>query len=328
MAGIRALRKLQLGAESTEGTAVPATTIWRGIGTIQDARETVFPQEDIGILVGTDRTYVPRVEATLNLESVEATFEQLPYLFEMGVKSVSPTTDADGDGIFTYTIPIQITDIATATDLGTYTIEGGDNQQAERFAYAFARSITLSGSGGEALMMSAEITGREVGTTDFTASLPIPAVEDILFSKGKLFIDPTSTYPATTQASNTLLSANLSINTGWIPVFTADGELYFSFVKQTMPEVTLEITFEYNGTAVAEIANWRNQVARSIRLRFDGSSAAKYAIFDMAGKWDNFSAIGEQDGNDIVTGVFRARYNSTAAAFFRATIGTDLASLP
>jgi hypothetical protein len=48
----------------------------------------------------------------------------------------------------------------------------------------------------------------------------------------------------------------------------------------------------------------------------------------MVGKWDNFEKIGERDGNDVVTGNFRARYNSTAAGFFTAVIGTNLASLP
>jgi hypothetical protein len=120
-----------MGAESVPGTAVDATSIWRGIGTIQDNLETVFPQEDIGILPGTDRQYIPRVEALLSLENTEATYEQLPYLFQMGVANVTPTTDANGVGIFTYTMPIASSDINVSTDLGTYTWEGGDNQQRQ-----------------------------------------------------------------------------------------------------------------------------------------------------------------------------------------------------
>jgi len=327
MVGIKAYRRLQMGPETTEGTAVPATSYWRGIGTIQDNLETVFPQEDIGILPGTDRQYIPRVEALLTLENTEATYEQLPYLFEMGVESVSPTTDANGS-IYTYTMPIASSDINTSTDLGTYTWEGGDNQQAEEFAYGFCRSFNLSGDAGQALMMNAEIVGRQVSTTDFTADLTIPTVEEILFSKGALYIDGTDTYPSTTQASNTLLSMNLAVNTGWTPVYTADGNLYFSFVKQAMPEVTLSITFEHDATSVAEIAAWRAGTARSISIEFTGSSDAKYLKLRLVGKWDNFEQIGERDGNDVVTGNFRARYNSTAGAFFSAIIGNSLASLP
>jgi len=327
MPGIKALRKLQMGKETTAGTAVPATSIWRGIGTIQDNLETVFPQEDIGILPGTDRSYIPRVEALLSLENTEATFEQLPYLFEMGIENVAPTTD----GVYTYTMPIASTDINTSTDLATYTWEGGDNQQVEEFAYGFVRSFNLSGETGQALMMNAEVVGRQVApTTDnaFTSGLSIPTVEEILFSKGKLYVDPVSTYPATSQKSNTLLSMNLACNTGWTPVYTADGALYFSFVKQTIPEVTMSITFEHDATSVAEIAAWRTGTARSIALQFDGSTAAKYLKLQMVGKWDNFEKIGERDGNDIVTGNFRARYNATAAAFFTAIVGNSLASLP
>lgn len=331
MPGIKALRKLQMGAEATEGTAVAATSIWRGIGTIQDNLETVFPQEDIGILPGTDRQYIPKVEALLSLESTEATYEQLPYLFEMGVESVAPTTDANGVGIFTYTMPIESSDINTSTDLGTYTWEGGDNQIVEEFAYGFVRSFNLSGDAAQALMMNAEIVGRQVApTTDnaFTAGLSIPSVEEILFSKGKLYIDTAATFPATTQKSNTLLNMNLAVNTGWTPVYTADGNLYFSFVKQAMPEVTMSITFEHDATSVAEKAAWRAGTARSISVEFAGSSAAKYLKLRLVGKWDNFEKIGERDGNDIVTGNFRARYNATAAGFFTAVIGTNLASLP
>lgn len=329
--GIRAWRKSQMGAESTPGTAVAATSLWRGVGTIQDNMETIFPQEDIGVLPGTDRSYIPRVEALLSLENTEATFEQLPYLFQMGIQNVSPTTDANGAGIFTYNMPIASTDIKTSTDLQTYTWEGGDNLQAERFSYGFCQSLNLSGEAGQALMMNAEIVGRQVApTTDnaFTPAVPVPAVEEILFSKGSLYIDGVGTFPATTQKSNTLLSMNLAINTGWTPVYTADGNLYFSFVKQAMPEITLSITFEHDATSVAEKAAWRAGTPRSIAIQFAGSSAAKYLKLHMVGKWDNFQKIGERDGNDVIEGNFRVRYNSTAAAYFTAIIGTGLASLP
>lgn len=326
--GIKALRRIQIGKETTPGTAVAATTFWRGTGTIQDNLTTVFPEEDIGLLSGADRSYIPMAQAILSLEETEATFEQLPYLFEMGLRHVDPTTDATGGGIFAYSIPIVSSDYLVSTDLATYTIEGGDNAAVEEFAYGFARSITLSGDAGGALMMSAEIVGRQVGTTDFTTGLSIPDVEEILFSKGKLYISDVSGYPSTDLISNEFLSMDLSINTGWTPVYTADGSIYFSFVKLTQPEVILQITFEHNTNAIAEKANWRAGTARVIRLEFDGSAATKELLIDIVGKWESFEALGERDGNDIVTGVFRGRYNATAAHFFDVVVRNNLASLP
>ena len=326
--GIKACRRLQMGKETTPGTAVAATSYWRGTGTIQDNLTTVFPNEDIGILPGVDRTYQPKTEALLTLDSTPATFEQIGYLFQMGIADTDPTTDANSAGVWSYSFPTSCTDIKVSTDLRTMTWEGGDNAQAEEFAYGHCRSITLSGNAGEALMMSAEIVGREVGTSTFTADLSIPTVTEILFSKGSIYIDGTGTSPATTQVSNEFLQMDLSITTGWIPVYTADGNIYFSFVKQAAPEVILSVTFEHNTNAIAEIANWRAETARVIRINFDGATGNQL-ILDMAGKWDNFSKIGERDGNDIVTGTFRARYNSTAAQFFTAAVHcASLAALP
>lgn len=332
MAGIKALRKIQLGRESTAGTAVAASTIWRGMGTIEDQRETVFPEEDIGILGGVDRTYVPKLLAAISMGSIPATFEQLPHILEAGVRTDAPAQDGAGtDYIYEYIFPT-----TAANTIKTYTIEGGDNQAVEEMEYGFVTGFTLEGSAGEALMMSAEWQGRQVATSAFTGALTLPTVEEILVSKGKLYIDDDDGTIGTTQKTSTLLSLTLNVNTGLTAVFTADGSLYFTFVKGVAPEITLDVTFEHDGTATAEKANWRAQTARQIRLIFEGSTVGtpgttyskKTLIIDLAGKWESFSALEDQDGNDIVTGTFRARYNATAALFAAITVVNELSALP
>jgi len=327
--GIKAFRRLQMGAEGTPGSAVAATSYWRGTGTIQDNLTEVFPEEDIGILPGTDRTYIPKHEALLTLDPTVATFEQIGYIFQMGIEGTTSTTDANGYK-WDYDFPIASTDYMVSTDIRTYTWEGGDNAGVEEFAYGHVRSFTLSGNVGEGLMMSAEVVGRQVSTSEFTGDLIIPTVTEILFSKGSLYIDDcaSSDSVGTSQVSNEFLSMDLSVNTGWIPVYTGDGQTYFSFIKQAMPEVILQITFEHNTNSIAEKAAFRAQTARQIRVNFDGATGNQL-ILDMAGKWDNFEKIGEQDGNDIVTGTFRARYNSIAALFFETEVHcVTLTALP
>lgn len=328
--GITALRRVQMGAEATPGTAVPATSYWRGTASLQDNRETVFPTEHIGILPGVDRTYVPKYEAGISLENIEATFEQMPYIYEMGCRHVTPTTDSNGNGIFTYVFPVATTDALSSTSLNTYTFEVGNNAECHEVEYCFCPSFTLSGDAGAGLMLSAELIGRQASTSTFTPSLSIPSVEEILFSKGKLYIDVASGgVVGHTQISESLLSMNLSVTTGWRPVYTGDGNLYFTFVKQVAPEVILEITFEQNDLAINQYNYWTAQTAQNIRVQFDGSSAAKYLRLDMSGKWDNFGPTQEdRDGNSIMTGTFRARYNATSALFFETVIATNLASLP
>jgi len=330
MPGIKALRKLQFGKEATAGTPVAATTIWRGEGVGQDTREVTFPAEDVGILGGIDRAYTAKLGAEVSFDETPATFQQLPYILEAGIATETPTQDGAGTGyIYEYLFP------TTAQNTPrTYTIEHGDDQQAEEIEYAHVSEFSITGNAGEAVNVSATWQGRQSTTTSFTGGLSVPDVEEILFGTGALYIDDTGTFPATTQKSNTLIGMELSVNTGMQAVYTADN-LYFSFVKNVMPEIMLNITFEHDSTAVAEIAAFRAGTARSIRLLFEGSAFTTGGtayddhtlIIDLVGKWESFEGLGEQDGNDIVTGTLRCRYNATAGALGKITVVNELSSL-
>jgi hypothetical protein len=180
--------------------------------------------------------------------------------------------------------------------------------------------------------------GRQVTASTFTPSTdaPVPDVEEILFSTGKLYIDAVSTDFGVTQISNSFLSMDLSVTTGFQAVYTSEGFLYFSYLKNVGPEIVLNITFEHDGNATAEKSNWRLEVPRKIRVEFTGSALSstggtydnKKLLIDLVGKWEDFEAISDQDGNDTVTGTFRARYNSVAAMRARFTVVNELSSIP
>jgi len=326
MPGIKPLRKIQLSREAhgTQGTATTDYIIWRGGGTLQDNRETVFVEEDVGILPGVDRTYVPVKGGELVFTDTPATFEQLPYIFDSAIYLATATTDASSAFIRTYTMPLQSSDNKSSTDLQTVSFKAGDNQEVEDMSFSFISNFTLKGAAGEALMVGATWKGREV-TTDaagFDTTVTLQSVEEILFSKGKIYIDAVGGTIGTTQVTKTLLGADLAWDTGWKSENTADGRLDFSFIKQVGPEVVLDVRFEHNGTAQAEKAAWRAETSRLLQLKFEGSAltttdaAATYdvntLIVNLPGKWESFSALDEQDGDDIVTGTFRSRYNATS----------------
>lgn len=332
--GLKTLRRIQLGQEATAGTAVPATAIWRGIGTIADTRETVFPEEDVGFASGVDRSYVPKVEGMLEMEPVEATFQQLPYILAAGVEDVT-TGVADGAGsdfIYTYNLSE-----GTQNAIQTFTIEGGDDQGAEEFNYCFVQNFTLSGESFASWMINAEWIGREVAPSTFTGAIALPAIEEILFAKTKLFIDAIGGTFGTTQISNTLLAAELNVDTGYRPIPVGDGNLFYSsHAMKAQPDVTLSITFEHDASAIAEVANWRAETPQLIQLLAEGSAfttgGTTYSnhtmIINLAGRWESFEKIGNQDGNDIRQGVFRSKYNSTAAEFGQFILANEVTALP
>lgn len=337
MSGIRALRRIQIGAESTStpGTAVAATTALRMVGTIEDQRTVVFPPEDVGILTGTDRQYTSKYLAAITTEG-ELTFEQGPYFCEAGIAHTTGTTDTGTGWIYTYNI--------STTAQGqprTYTIEGGDDQEAEEMSYSFCKDVTFSGNAGEAWMVSANWYGRQASTCTFTASTDaaIPTVEEVLFSKTKLYARDSTAGAVTSTTdylqSNTLLSAEYKLTSGYQEVFTADGELYFSYVKQVAPEIVLTITYEHDATGTAEKDAWRAGTSRQIRLEALGSALTTpgthtYKTFrlDAVGKWEKFDKIDEQDGNDIIKGTFRGRYNPTRATAGGVLYVNELSTLP
>jgi len=315
---------LQFGRESTAGTAVAATKIWRGTGTLEDTREIRRPDEDVGYLSRVDRSYTANLGGRLSLDSVEATFEQLPVLLSCAVaEDTAGVADSTGSGyIYTFTAPT-----TSAATLTTLTWEGGDSQAVEEMEYGYPERVRIQGSPGDALMMSADFVGRQVSTSSFTKSLSLDAVEEIVFSKGALYIDDVTGTIGGSEVSSTLLGVDIDYGTGIVAKRAANGKLYFDFVTQTGPDITVQLTYEHNASAVTEKAAWRAETPRQIRLQWTGSTlttAGSYSVktftLDMAGKYESFEAIDEMDGNDIVRCTFRPAYNEDADLFFEAVV--------
>jgi hypothetical protein len=184
-------------------------------------------------------------------------------------------------------------------------------------------------------MISSNWRGRQVNTGTYTGSVAVPTVEPILFSKGRLYIDNSGGTFGTTQVSNSLLSMNLSFETGIVRKWTADNSLDFSFIQYTKPTCELQLTWEHDANAVTEKSNWRNETVRMIQLLFEGSAVTTGGgvydnhtqIINLVGKWTKFDALSDQDGNNTVVGTFTMAYNATDAAAGQFITVNELATL-
>lgn len=330
--GIVSLRKTQLGRESTAGTAVPATSVFRGVNNgYKDDSPIEFIDEHIGYLAPVNRTAKPKLAASITFDDAPMTFEQCMYPFDAGVKTVTATADGVGSGkIYTYTLPT-----TAQNTIKTYTIEAGDNIQPREMEYSFCEQITVNFSAGEIVTIASNWVGRQWTNTAFTGALSAPTVEEILTSKGKLYIDAVSGTVGTTQVSNTFLNGALTIKTGWKAVWTADGNLYFSFAKGTQPEVTLSLTYEHNASAETEYSAFVAETPRLMQLKFEGTALTtpgtaytyKTLKINLAGSYESWDSFGDQDGNNTVSCSFRAGYNSTAALFGEVIVVNEVASI-
>jgi len=335
MAGGLWARKVQLGRETTAGTAVAATTIWRGEGTaIQDNREVTMVNEQIGIRVNTLRSYIAQLGAECSFASTPATFEQLPHILEAAIKTLTPAADGTGSGyVYNYLV-----DNTANNTIKTYTIETGDDQQARHMFYSFVESFTLTGERGGAVSMEANWIGRDVANNAFTTSVAVPVVEEILAGSGLFYIDDTDDDFGDTRVEATLLRWQLSVTTGWKGKYTVgDGrrDFLFHYFDKDAFSVELTMTYEHCSDAVTEITAMENQTPRLFRIGITGSAlstssaySAKTLVIDVAGKYTAFGALNADEGNSIVEATVKGGYDSTEAHSLGILIVNELSALP
>lgn len=338
MPGVKTLRRIQLGKETTAGTLVAATTRWRGMGLLKDIREVEETNEEIGIIGGADRTDIVKVGGSVDLGSTPLTFEQFPYILAMAFGGpVTGAADGVGtDKIYTTTIPT-----TAQPTLVTYSIEGGDNFEVETLNYAHCTKFSITGAPGKPVMLTAGLQGQQVARKSggFTGAATIPAVTQALFQKSKVFLDAIGGVSGTTQVANAVLGYKIDVSINTVLKYTADGNLYPSFPVYTDHEIKGEITFEHDtavdGSTGAKV-DWRAQTPKLLQIKIEGDTVTtggttyqkKTIIFNLPIKWKVADPLSDLNKNDTIKLQFRSRYNATAATAGTIVVVNELSTLP
>ena len=337
VAGVKRLTKLQLGREATPGTAVPATTIWRGLALPpSDDQIKVMPDENVGLSSKTTRQYTPGLAASLEPPTTEATFEGFQHIGEAGLKTVTPVQDGAGtDYISAYPVPHQ-----DSNTTKNYTLEAGNNKIVERIEYSFIPEFTLEGKINEGWKLSHKWMGRQSSIMGggFTAGLSIPAVREMRFNKTKFYADNVGGTIGTTQLVNTVIGAKIHVITGLKAQFTGDGNLYFSYMDFIGAQCSVELTMLNNATSLAERALWRSDTPRQLRFKIEddlqfATPGTTYSyrtlLADFAGLYTAFGDPREEEtGSSAHKVTFECGYDATAALFAQFTNVNELAAVP
>ena len=332
-------QKVQIAREATAGTAITSGfTVWRGLGEmIKDDREVVVVDEMIGVSAPTTRNYTPKLAASCALAATEASFEQLPHLFEMGIKAATAAQDGAGSGY------LYVYDTANTSEdtIKTYTVETGDTTAQRYMEYTHAQDITLSWDAMSALKMSASLVGRQ--STNLTGGFDTsttPTVETILGGKMSFYEDDDGTYPATTQVTGTVLSGELKINTGRTPKFVSDkNQLFFDYVYLNSKNFKIDgkIVMEHDAAGIALIADFEANTSKVLRFKFEGSAISdttgatytvKTLIIDLACVITDIDKLTDQDGNGVFTLTFQSGYSVTDTEHMTITVVNELTTLP
>lgn len=342
--GRKELRSIRLRLEAVNGVREVPRFLWRGNGDMpQDAREVIKVEEQVGIYGGADRTYISKLAGQISFADTELTFEQYgDILLAAGfgtvlsgyAGSVMATSNSVRQGYF---VPFNET-----LPVASYTIEAGDNVEAEVLPYSIVTKTDVQGAGGEPLRASADWQSQYVARTNavgsFSAIGTLPPVEVALASRGSVWLTDAGVSGSWLMTGGNLLSFSVSIEPKWAWKYSVDfGTTYPVRAVYTGCEITGQFTFEFQagtfggaGTA-GQKDKWRGQTAQILEMKFIGGTITggtttggtsyefKEFGFKLPIKYDSFDAIDDQDGNSVISASWTSRYNELTPTLGRGT---------
>jgi hypothetical protein len=331
MGGLYALRNLQGGFETVLGDGAASTVMLSGTGVLEDLTKVVKVPEHNGMGPGFGRTNISEVGGRLKLDGT-ASFEQLLYPFLCGIDG-TVTGARDGSGPYVYTFPFMTTAAKTPK---TRVLEGGDNQQEEEMFGCFLESFELKGGWNKDLSITEVWRGQQVNKGTFTTLLTPQTLHYLNTNMARLYIEAANGTIGATIKSDTLTDFTLKVDTGFQPIPTPGGVLYYTAIKQVPPSIKFDATCEYNASAVALVDNYRAQVGNLVRLKIEGPAAAVAGstytyltlLVDMALKWMSVKALTQSNGDDQVQ-ISGEAYMETACTpdlFANITLVNDLSA--
>lgn len=340
--GRKELESVRLRLETTPGSANTPRYVWRGMASMpEDQREVMIVEELVGIFGGTDRSYIPKLMGQITLGETEVNYEQGPILTAAaGFGSAGGSAQgASGSAVvFTHTIPV-----GTSPTLQTFTIEAGDNVEAEQLTYAVVNELTFTFAAGEAVKVESTWTARDVnrtnalGTFSAAGTLVTPA-EVVLAGRGSVYMNPAiagATFGATRGTPGNILGGEITFSDMYEYKFSVDsGQLYFGTAAWVGVTIEGNLIYEHQDVGTTGAAGtagqkqqWRDQQAQLMRLAFPGGTISngttyqnKLLQIDLPIKYTKFDSLDDQNGNVIVTAEFASKYNENVPAAGRGTI--------
>lgn len=264
-----ALRRIQIGLESTRGTLVAADTILLGALQYTDTRTWISPEdEERNSLALLHRQTEVAKQTDLQFTST-VTYEQILQFLSMGVKgAITPTTPTNGVLTRDWTFLPSLT-ASNAQD--SFTFEYGDDQQEYECGHVMASQIELTFPMGEAGGLTATLFGQGTAKSTFTGSLSAPTVEDVASQDITLYVDSSWSALGDTAKAAILASATIRIPTGVAPQRYADGSTNFSTFSESKRAAEVELTLRHNSDGEVQYDNYAASTLIFVRLEAVGT---------------------------------------------------------
>lgn len=296
-----AFRKIQIGLESTRGTAVAADKLL--IGALTMTPEAIWhrPVDERNSLAEFKRSILVAQKSTLRFEG-DATYDQLIDFLSMAVKgAISPATVETTGRVWTFT-----PNTTSKNVQDSYTFEYGDNVQAWETAFTMISNLELSIALNEVMTVRADMFGKLAAKTSFTGAITTPtSVTEVVANHMKAYIDGTWANLGSTEKATLVAGATVRLATGVTPVKYADGSLDMSAVSESKTHLELDLDLISSTAFVTEYDAYIAGTDRAIRLELTGPIAVgstNYKVtIDCFGRYVNAPELfGERDGENMI----------------------------
>ena len=328
------LSGLQLGVETTKGTAVattrelyPSSTGYFDPGFIWDRHEGAQRGTFGNITHATLKGYLPTIGYTSE-PSHGLTYDELPIIMSQ-LKAGLTGTGASADKAWT----VAKAGATTAT-YDTYTFNAFDGSQAFEFAYGFMTRFTISGGFDDLTQTSWDIVGRQASKVTVDA---VAANNAVKIPSGLWTLKYAAAQASLTGASaytNTMRNWELAVDLPQNPRFYGDGNLYFGQgVASRNLGGTLTMTWDSNSDAVAMYDLFAAGTPAFFRLQATGPALGGTTYIagpiDVCVILDPVTPLAsESDGVMEYTLVGHLAYDATWAAVIDMSATCSIAALP
>jgi hypothetical protein len=317
---IYAMRTIQLGVETTWGTAVTPNRALRGL---QDLKVNVDPQvtveSELGVYVpNIVKRKTPLVDGSLELG---VSYQHIIYPFAMLFGASTPS----GSDPYTWTFNAPTTSPSSPKSFtGKYGFSGGVYQ----ITGMLANNLTLSGQADEDLTCSLDFLGRTVSPVTSLETIALPEVDYVSISNGKFYLDNWTGTPGTTEILGTLISFELTINPNrHTKQFISSAAQPEAFGEGAW-EIGLNCVFEWNATSKAIVdASLSDSVQKQIKISFTKSASRSLSFIIPVILTDQYTLFSDRDGNATVELSFKALYDATNSRILTVQVVNDVSAL-
>jgi hypothetical protein len=326
--GQMALAKLQVGREVVPGTAVAATRKQPIMsGNLTESVEFNFPQEQRESFHANYRGFATKRSVEVSGMEIAPTYEDLPWFLNFAISS-----NMDGAPTAISAQQYAFTPNATVNDLGTATLEVGDDTQAYQVDFAVISRLELNIAKNAPSTLSVDWLGKSATAASFTSNLSDRVTEDINGALALAYIDASSI--GSTAVTN-VIDARITIESMQTQFWALDGSLTPTDVyRNAARAAAVEMNVAFTDTT--EYAAWQSNISgtgstqRLIRLVVNGSSIAgttpattKSLTVDLYTVWEE-APFGEDDGLRTVGFSGQTVYNTGAGTDFAMTVVNDV----